>query len=84
MYVRVDSSNRQAYRELIGELRRFASGESYDEEPLPDIDSEAIDFRAASELFAPKRKLKRPDLDTLPILTGKSPLECAGFRFEWR
>jgi ATP-dependent DNA helicase RecG len=69
VYVRVGSSNRQADRELIGELRRFASGESYDEEPLPDLDSEAIDFKVASELFAPKRKLKRPDLDTLRILT---------------
>jgi predicted HTH transcriptional regulator len=69
VYVRVGSSNRQADRELIAELRRFASGESYDEEPLPDLDSEAIDFRAASELFAAKRKLKKADLDTLHIVT---------------
>ena len=69
VYVRVGSSNRQADRELIAELRRFASGESYDEEPLPDLDSEAIDFRAASELFASKRKLKKTDLDTLRIVT---------------
>jgi predicted HTH transcriptional regulator len=70
VYVRVGSSNRQADRELIAELRRFASGESYDEEPLPDLDSEAIDFRAASELFASKRKLKKTDLDTLRIVTN--------------
>jgi predicted HTH transcriptional regulator len=69
VYVRVGSSNRQADSELIAELRRFASGESYDEEPLPDLDSEAIDFRAASELFASKRKLKKTDLDTLRIVT---------------
>lgn len=69
VYVRVGSSNRQADKELIAELRRFASGESYDEEPLADLDSEAIDFRAASELFAPKRKLKRGDLDTLRVVT---------------
>ncbi|MBS0420118.1 MAG: putative DNA binding domain-containing protein [Proteobacteria bacterium] len=69
VYVRVGSSNRQADKELIAELRRFASGESYDEEPLVDLDSEAIDFRAASELFAPKRKLKRGDLDTLRVMT---------------
>jgi predicted HTH transcriptional regulator len=69
VYVRVGSSNRQADRELIAELRRFASGESYDEEPLPDLDPEAIDFRAASELFASKRKLKKADLDTLHIVT---------------
>jgi len=69
VYVRVGSSNRQADRELVAELRRFASGESYDEEPLVDLDSEAIDFRAASESFAPRRELKRGDLDTLRILT---------------
>jgi predicted HTH transcriptional regulator len=68
-YVRVGSTNRQADRELIAELRRFASGESYDEEALPDLDSEAIDFRAASESFASKRKLKRTDLETLRLLT---------------
>jgi predicted HTH transcriptional regulator len=69
VYVRVGSSNRQADSELIAELRRFASGQSYDEEPLPDLDSEAIDFRAASELFASKRKLKKTDLDTPRIVT---------------
>jgi ATP-dependent DNA helicase RecG len=37
--------------------------------PLPDLDSEAIDFRAASESFAFKRKLRRGDLVTLRILT---------------
>lgn len=63
------SSNRRADKELIAELKRFASGASYDEEPLPDLDSEAIDFRAASESFASKRRLKRADLDTLRIET---------------
>ena len=69
VYVRVGSSNRRADKELIAELKRFASGASYDEEPLPDLDSEAIDFRAASESFVSKRKLKRADLDTLRIVT---------------
>lgn len=36
---------------------------------MPDLDSEAIDFRAASESFAPRRKLKRSDLQTLRLLT---------------
>lgn len=69
VYVRVGSTNRKADRELIEELRRFARGESYDEQPLPDLDSEAVDFRAASELFAPVRRLRRTDLQTLRLLT---------------
>jgi len=31
--------------------------ESFDEQPIPDLNSEALDFRAASELFPPVRKL---------------------------
>jgi predicted HTH transcriptional regulator len=36
---------------------------------LPDLDSEVVDFRAASELFAPVRTLRRNDLRTLRLLT---------------
>ena len=63
-YVRVGSTNRRADAEMIAELRRFARGESFDEQPLPELDSEALDFRAASELFAPIRRLKPHDLET--------------------
>ncbi len=69
VYVRVGSTNRRADRELIEELRRFARGASFDEQAMPDLDSEALDFRAASESFAPLRKLKRGDLETLRLLT---------------
>ena len=31
-------------------MGRFARRQSYDEEPLPDLDSEAIDFRSVSAL----------------------------------
>jgi len=51
------STNRRADYEMIEELRRYARGVGFDEEGLPELDSEAIDFRAASELFAPVRKL---------------------------
>ena len=51
--------DRALARELVEELRRFARGESYDEQAMPELDSEALDFRAASELFAPMHKLKR-------------------------
>jgi hypothetical protein len=29
---------------LIEELRRFARGEAHDEQPVPELDSEAIDL----------------------------------------
>lgn len=69
VYVRVGSTNRKADPELIEELRRFSRGEAYDEGPLPDLDSEALDFRAASESFARVRVLSRRDLETLRLLT---------------
>ena len=68
-YVRVGSTNRKADAALIAEMRRYAHGESFDEQPLPDLDSEAIDFRAASELFAPVRQLTKSDLFTLRLFT---------------
>jgi predicted HTH transcriptional regulator len=69
VYVRVGSTNRRADRELVEELRRFARGAAFDEQPLPGFDSEALDFRAASESFATLRKLRRRDLDTLRLVT---------------
>lgn len=68
-YVRVGSTNRRADAALIGEMRRYTQGEGYDEQAMPDLDSEAIDFRAASESFASLRKLKRGDLATLRLTT---------------
>jgi predicted HTH transcriptional regulator len=68
VYVRVGSTNRRADRELIDELRRFARGETFDEQAMPECDSEALDFRVASESFAPIRKLKRTDLETLRLI----------------
>lgn len=68
-YVRVGSTNRRADAELITEMRRHARGEGFDEQAIPDLDSEALDFRAASELFSPIRRLTRKDLVTLRLLT---------------
>ena len=68
IYVRVGSTNRRADAALVDEMWRFANRQSYDEEPLPQLRSEALDFRAASEWFAPKRKLRRSDLDTLGLV----------------
>ena len=69
VYVRVGSTNRRADRELIEELRRFARSSGFDEEPMPELDSEAIDFRVASESFAPVRRLRRADLETMRLVT---------------
>lgn len=68
-YVQVGSTNRRADSDLIGELQRFSRGESFDERPMPDLDSEAVHFRAASESFAQVRKLRKRDLETLRLLT---------------
>jgi len=68
VYVRVGSTNRRADAELIEEMRRFVRGEGFDEQPLPGLGSEAIDFRAASESFAPFRALRRRDLETLRLV----------------
>jgi predicted HTH transcriptional regulator len=70
VYVRVGSTNRRADADLIAELRRFSRGEAFDEQPMPDLDSEALDFRAASESFASVRALSRRDLETLRLLTS--------------
>lgn len=69
-YVRVGSTNRRADRELVEELRRFARGEAFDEQPMPGLGSEDLDFRAASESFAGTRRLARRDLETLKLVTG--------------
>ncbi len=67
VYVRVGSTNRRADPAQIEEIKRFVRGSTFDEEPLPEKDSEAIDFRAASECFSSIRKLRRSDLRTLQI-----------------
>ena len=69
-YVRVGSTNRQADAELVAEMQRFASGQSFDERPMPELDPEALDFRVVSEFFAPVRKLTRRNLETLRLLTS--------------
>ncbi len=70
VFVRVGSTNRRADRDMVEELRRYARGEAFDEQPMPGLGSEAVDFRAASELFAPVRKLARGDLETLRLVTS--------------
>ena len=68
-YVRVGSTNRLADAELIAEMQRFSRGEGYDGQPMPNLDSEAVDFRVASESFADVKKLRHRDLETLRLVT---------------
>lgn len=57
-----------AYRcRRIQELRRVARDASFDEQLMPDLNSEAIDFRTSSELFGSVRKLQRRDLESLRL-----------------
>jgi predicted HTH transcriptional regulator len=69
VYIRAGPSNRRADAQMQDELRRTARNEAYDELPIPELSSEAIDFRAASEVFAPIRKITKKDLMALHLVT---------------
>jgi ATP-dependent DNA helicase RecG len=68
-YVRLGSTNRSADAALIAELGRRTGTETFDEQPLPDLDSEAIDFAVASQCFAERRSLRRQDLEALGLVS---------------
>lgn len=70
VYLRVGSTNRRADDDLIAEMQRASLGKSFDEQPLPDLNSDVVDFKVASECFEPVRKLKRSDLATLRLLVS--------------
>ena len=69
VFIRVGSTNRMADTAFINELQRVMRSESYDEQPLPELNSEAINFRVASEFFSEYRKLKQSDLISLRLMT---------------
>lgn len=68
VYVRIGFTNRRADPSQVEELRWQVSGRSFDEEPMPELNSEDLDFRVASESFAGRRKLVKTDLLTLNLL----------------
>jgi len=70
VFVRVGSTNRRADSFLIEEMRRYNQVSSFDEQPMPDLNSEAIDFRAASEFFKPIRNLTLHGLQSLKVTTS--------------
>jgi predicted HTH transcriptional regulator len=67
VFIRVGSTNRRADAAQIQEMRRYANHGSFDEQPIPELNPEALDFRAASELFAPVRKLTPSSFRTLRV-----------------
>lgn len=50
--IRVGSTNRRADQPMLAELQRVRIEDSFDKQPMPALNSEAIDFRVASELFS--------------------------------
>jgi len=50
-------------------MRRFGQVGSFDEQSIPEMNSEVLDFRAASEFFAPVRKLTPSAFRSLHITT---------------
>jgi predicted HTH transcriptional regulator len=69
VYVRVGSTNRRADPAQIDEIKRLVRGRTFDEEPLPELGAQAIDFEAARACFAPIRRLRAGDLRTLQMST---------------
>ena len=68
-YVRLGSSNREADAALSAELARRTGTETFDEQPVPELNSEAIDFAAASQCCAGRRSLRRQDLAALGLVS---------------
>jgi len=74
VFIRVGSTNRKADALQIDELKRLNWMNSFDEQAIPDLKSEAIDFRAASESFAPYRQMTAQAWTTLRIITERQGL----------
>jgi len=69
VYIRPGSTNRRAGPETIAEIQRLARNTFFDEQPCTEINSEGIDFRAASEFFsAVSRPLTPPKRRSLGLI----------------
>jgi len=69
VFIRVGSTNRRADPVQIEELRRLNRMDSFDEQPVEDLSSEALDFSAASELFSRYRNITAEGFRTLRVTT---------------
>lgn len=68
VFVRLGSTNRQADRELVAELRRSAEGIAFDELPAPGLTAADLDLKAADDAFRGRRELDEKALLTLKLL----------------
>jgi len=68
VYIRHGSTNRKASPEIIKEIQLLARNTSFDEQPCLYANSEAVDFRVASELFeAAGKPINERKLRTLKL-----------------
>ncbi len=68
VYVRLGSTNRQADRELIAELRRSVEGVAFDEMPMPELSIDDIDTQAIAQSAREKSPMGERELRTLKLL----------------
>jgi hypothetical protein len=66
--VRLGSTNRQADRELVAELRRSVEGIAFDELPMPDLTVDDLDLAALENLFRDLHDLNEKELLTLRLV----------------
>ena len=80
VYVRLGSTNRRAGPEMIEAIRRLARNISFDEQPCSEINSEDVDFRAASVFFeAVSRKLTLSIRKTLGLVVNQGGKDIPSF-----
>lgn len=68
VFIRIGSTNRVADITMVNQLERLILSKTFDEEAMLDLNSEVIDFRAASELFSQYKALKKQDLKSLKLV----------------
>ena len=72
VYVRLGSTNRRAGPDMIEAICRLSRNISFDEQPCTEINSEDIDFRAASEFFTSVSRQLTPSISkTLGLIVSQ-------------
>src|SRR5690606_1941971 len=66
--VRLGSSNRQADAQLVAELQRQVTGETFDAMPMPELSVADLDMPAMQQQFGSSKALSEQKLLTLKLL----------------